>query len=598
MVKEEKQRSEIEDKYKWDLTVMYKNLSDCEKDFQNVKALVDKVVSYKENITNDIKTFEDFFDDYDKLSRLLDKVYIYSKLLRDQESTNSKYQSMSMKTEELNDYVSEKLSFIEPEILKNNYQDIKEMIKKSSKLKEHSFELECLFRNKDHILSETEENIISLASNAFGTGKEVFYNFDNADISLGKTIDEDENMIELTHSNFIDFLTSKSSKVRESAFNVMFLYYEKFKNTISAAYKGMVKEKFFYSKVRKFEDPLHASLFSDDIDVSVYNNLIKEVHKAIPTLNDYIKLKQNKLNINQMHWYDLYLDISNEPKKSYTFEEAKKMVFESLKPLGKNYLNNLEQAFDQKWIDVYPNKGKKSGAYSWGCYDSYPYVSMNFIGNLESVNTMVHELGHSMHSYYSKKYQNYSNHSYSIFLAEIASTVNEVLLNEYLLRNAKTDDEKIYYITFLLEKIRTTIFRQTLFAEFEKIAFDKYKNKEALTSDLLSNIHYDLNKLYYGDSIILDDKIRYEWERIPHFYTPFYVYKYATGLSCAITIAYSILEKKPNALENYKKFLKAGGSKFPLDILDDIGIDMRNGKTVSDAMKVFKDKLEELKQLI
>ncbi len=598
MDKEEKTRDKIDEKYKWDLSKIYKDQFEHENDFENVKKLVNKVLFYKGNITKDIKTFENFFLDYDKLLRLTDKVYLYSKLLRDQESTNTKYQSISMKADELNDYVNEKLSFIESEILKSNYQDIKEMIKKSNILKEHSFELECLFRNKKHILSEKEENIISLASNAFGTGKEVFYNFDNTDIKLGKTIDSDGNMVELTHYNFIDFLTCKNNKVRKSAFEVMFSYYERFTNTISSAYKGMVKEKFFFSKVRKFEDPIHASLFSDDIDVSVYDNLIKEVHEALPALNDYIKLKQKKLNISEMHWYDLYLDISNKPKGVYTFEEAKTIIFKALAPLGDEYLNDLKKAFDQKWIDIYPNKGKKSGAYSWGCYDSYPYVLMNFVGDLESVNTMAHELGHSMHSYYSAKNQNYSNHDYPIFLAEIASTVNEMLLNEYLLRNAKTKDEKIYYITFLLEKIRTTIYRQTLFAEFEKIVFDKYKNKESLTSDLLSNIHFDLNKLYYGASVILDDKIRYEWQRIPHFYTPFYVYKYATGLSCAITITYSILNKKPNALENYKHFLKAGGSKFPLDILDDVGIDMRSGKPIKDAIKVFKDKLEELKRLI
>lgn len=598
MAKEEKKRSDIDEKYKWDLTSMYKDEKSCQANFELVKKLVDKVLSYKGNITKNTKTFESFFDAYDELERLTDKIYVYSVMLRDQESTNEKHQAMFDKATELNDYVENKLSFIEPEILKTNYDDIKQMISESSKLKEHDFELKCLFRNKKHVLSEKEENVISMATNAFGTGKEVFYNFDNTDVNLGKVKNEKGELVELTHANFINFLTSSDARVRKDGFDTMFSYYESFKNTVSAAYKGMIKERFFLSNVRGFKSPLCASLYSDDIDVSVYDNLIKEVHEAIPVLDDYVKLKQKKLNIKEMHWYDLYLNLSTKPKTKYSIKEAKELIFKALAPLGKEYLSNLDKAFSERWIDFYPNVGKKSGAYSFGCYDSKPYVLMNFVGDLESVNTMVHELGHSMHSYYSNKNQSYANHDYPIFLAEIASTVNEMLLNEYLLKNAKTKDEKIYYLTYLLEKIRTTIYRQTMFAEFEKIVFDKYQNKEALTSDLLSNTYYELNKLYYGNSLVLDDKIRYEWERIPHFYTPFYVYKYASGLSCAITIAYSILNGDENALKNYMRFLSSGGSKFPLDILDEVGVDVRSGKPVKDALRVFKDKLDELKRLI
>lgn len=598
MVKEEKLRSEIKDEYKWDLSKMFLSIKDCEKNFAVIEKLLEEVTSYKGKILESAKTFAKFYERYEKLARLLDKVFIYSEMIADSDSTNNDYQALKMKAEKLNELVRDKTSFIESEILEKDYEYVLQLIKENSKLEEYSFELEQLFRNKDHILSAKEEKIISKAYNAFGTGEDVFYNFDNTDINLGEVTDENGEKVILTHSNFMRLLMSKNKKVRKDAFVAMFSYYEKFKNTISSAYRGTIKENFFSSDVRRFKNPLEKSLFSDNIDQKVYDSLIETVHKNIPALNEYINLKKEILKLDEMHWYDLYLNVSTFKAKEVSLEDCKTIIFNALNILGKDYVSNLKDAFDKRWIDIYPNKGKKSGAYSWGCYDSYPYLMMNYDGTHESVSTIAHELGHSMHSYYSRKTQNYSNHSYPIFLAEIASTVNEVLLDEYMYRKAETKEEKIYYITTLLEKIRTTIYRQTMFAEFEKIVHEKYQNKEALTEEFFSSTYYELNKLYYGNSIIVDDLIRYEWERIPHFYSSFYVYKYATGLSCAISIAYNVLDGKKDALDNYIKFLSSGGSDYPLNILDSIGIDMRSGKPVDNALKVFKEKLEELKKLI
>ena len=299
-----------------------------------------------------------------------------------------------------------------------------------------------------------------------------------------------------------------------------------------------------------------------------------------------------------MNMYDIYVDIVYNKTYEYSFEQGKKMIFEALKPLGENYLNDLNKAFSERWIDIYPNKGKSSGAYSSGSYDTYPYLLLNYTDTIDSVSTLVHELGHSMHSYYSNKNQNYTNASYPIFLAEIASTTNEILLNDYLYKNAKTKEEKILYLTELLEKIRTTIYRQTMFAEFEKIIHEKEDKGIPLTEEELSNTYLELNKLYYGNNVVSDDLIKYEWARIPHFYTSFYVYKYATGLSCAIKIATDIINNKENAKENYLDFLSSGGSDYPLNILKKTGIDMTKPDTINDALKVFKEKVEELKELL
>ncbi len=593
-----KKRDDIEEQYKWDLSALFKSAKDCEKEFKECHRLCDEVLKYKGKILDSADSLYSFYQDFEALDRLLDKVVIYAHLLCDTDTSNSKYQDLKMRALKLAEDISTNLSFITPELLSGDYNKVLDYIKENPKLEEYKFDLEKTFRYKEHTLSTEEEEIISKANNTFGVGEDAFYNFDNADINLGYIKDENGNEVELTNSNYNKYMNSKDREVRKDAFMHMYRYFSNFKNTIAACLKGNIKENFFNSDVHKFNSPVEASLFADNVSTQVYNSLIESVHDGLKYMYDYMELRKKVLAVDHLHMYDIYVDFTKSDNKDIPFEEGKKIVMEALKPLGDTYINDLNKAFKERWVDIYPNKGKKSGAYSWGCFDSYPYLLLNYNNTMDSVSTMAHELGHSMHSYYSKKSQSYINHSYPIFLAEVASTVNEVLLNEYLYKNASSNEEKILYLTEMLEKIRTTIFRQTMFAEYESIMHDKYAKGEALTEENFSNTYYELNKLYYGENIISDDEIRYEWARIPHFYSSFYVYKYATGLSSAISIAYEILNGNTKVKDAYLKFLQSGGSDYPLNILKSVGVDLTTKEPVAHAMKVFESKLNELKKLV
>lgn len=595
---ENKKRDEILEQDKWDLSKIFESEQDFLDAKEKVKHLLDKVVSFKGRILESSDTLYEFYKADEALSRLSEKVYMYAKLLSDSDTKNNDNKDLSMQVEKMFEDIYAQTSFIKTEFLSNDYDLILKYISENEKLKEYAFNLEQIYRYKDHILSEQEEKIITLASNTFGTGHDVFYNFNNADISLGTIHDEDGNEVELTNSNYIKYMNSRNRDVRIDAFNHMYNYFKSFKNTLAASYNGQVKENFFMSDVKKYESPLVESLYADAIDKKVYETLINTIHNKMDVMYDYMDLRKKALGYDEYHMYDVYVDIIDSPEKKIPFDEGKKIVFDALKPLGEEYLNDLKKAFDERWIDKYPSVGKKSGAYSWGVYDTYPYLLLNYDDTVDSVSTMAHELGHSMHSYYSIKNQNYYNHSYPIFLAEIASTVNEVLLNDYLYKNAKTKEERILYLVEFLDKVRTTIYRQTMFAEFEMIVHDKYKEGVSLTSDMLCNTYYDLNKLYYGPNVVSDDLIRYEWSRIPHFYSSFYVYKYATGLSAAISIASDILSGKEGTREAYLDFLSSGGSDYPLNILKKVDVDMTDEKPILKAIKMFEDKLSELKELI
>ncbi len=591
-------RDEVKEQDKWDLSKMYSSSQEWEKDIDRLDQLVSKVENQKGRIMKSSSSLYEFYQSYDAMTRLSEVIYLYAKMTCDTDTTNTEYQKMKSRVEKMMEDISTRLSFISSEMLSVPYSKVLEYIEENPKLKEYAFDLEQTFRYQEHTLSEKEEEIIAKATNAFGTGDEVFYHFDNADINLGTIIDEDGKEEELTNSNYTKFMNSKDRRVREDAFHHMYHYFGSFKNTISSAYKGQIKEDFFLSEVRKYGSPLEMSLYHDNIPVEVYHHLIDAVHERMDVMYDYMKLRKKALGLKEMHMWDVYVDIVDTPTSDIPFEEGKKMVMDALKPLGDTYLKDLEKAFQERWIDKFPNVGKKSGAYSWGSYDTYPYLLLNYNGTVDSVSTMAHELGHSMHSYYSNKYQNSINASYPIFLAEIASTVNEVLVNDYLYHHAKTKEEKILYLTEFLEKVRTTIYRQTMFAEFEMMIHDKYQANVPITEEELSNTYYELNQKYYGKDMISDDEIRYEWLRIPHFYTPFYVYKYATGLSSAIAIASDILTGKEGAKEAYLTFLSSGGSDYPLSILKKAGVDMTTKEPIYKAIDMFQEKLEELKKLI
>ncbi len=589
-------RSDIPNNYKWDLSKMYSNSSDIDSDIETVKSLTPQILEYKGHILDSSNTLYEFMKLTEKQDRILEKLYVYSKMSFDVDTKDNKAKSLKMKIEKLSDELNEAYSFITPEFMESSFDKVLEFIKENPKLEEYKFNLECIYRYKNHSLSKIEEDIFVKAINAFGNCSEAFNAIDNADIDLGY-ITYNGKKTKLTSSNYSIMMKDKDRNVRIEAFNNMYNYYKGLKNTLSSLYVGEIKESRFVSNVKKYNSTLEESLYDDNIDISVYKNLISAIHDNMSVMYDYMNVRKKFLGLDSMHMYDIYVDLVDKKDENIEFEEGKKILFEALKPLGEKYLTDLKKAFDEHWIDIYPSDGKKSGAYSWGCYDSYPYVLLNYNDTIDSVSTMAHELGHSMHSYYSKK-QNYVDSSYPIFLDEIASTVNEVILNDYLYKNAKTKEEKIYYLTDFLDMVRTTIFRQTMFAEFEMLMHDKEQNGVSLTEEEISNTYYDLNKLYYGDNVVSDDLIRYEWSRIPHFYTPFYVYKYATGLASALSIASRIINGDTKTRDNYLEFLSSGGSDYPLNILNKVGVDMTSKKPINDAIEMFKEKLDELKELM
>lgn len=593
-----KKRCEINDEYKWDLSSLFKDENEFLKTRDTLLNDVSDLEKFKGHIVDSADSLYNFLVLDEKIDIQLENLYVYAHMDCDSESGDSKKQARKMMIEKLNDDIGDRLSFIVPEILKTNYDEIKALIDSDKRLQKYSFFFEKLYRYVDHTLSPEEEEIISKATSAFGTGSDVFYNLDNTDINLGIIKDENGNEVELTNSNYNKYMNSKKREVRIDAFNHMFNYFKRFQNTIAASLKGNIKEDYFLSSVKKYTNPLEMSLYGDNIKVDVYKKLIAIIHDNMDAMYEYMRLRKKALNLDEMHMYDIYVDLVDSDKRDIPFEEAKQMIFDALKPLGDRYINDLNQAFNDRWIDIYPNVGKKSGAYSWGTYQSKPYLLLNYNGTIDSVSTAAHELGHSMHSFYSNTNQDYIYHQYPIFLAEIASTVNETLLNDYLYKHAKTKEEKILYLTEFLDKGRTTIYRQTMFAEFEMIMHDKYQANIPLTAEEFNTTYYNLNKLYYGENIVSDDLIKYEWARIPHFYTSFYVYKYATGLSAALAITKDILDGKKEALDNYLTFLSSGGNDYPLNILKKCGIDMVTGEPVEKAISMFREKLAELKSII
>ena len=589
-------RDKIEAKYKWDLTKIVKD----EKEYQNmvdkVKELTNNILDMKGSILSSKDNFKKYLELSNEMNLNLEKLYIYSYLLYYSDTTNTLYKEKSLIAEKLNEDVSNKLSFVDTEILSKSYEEVLELLNEDDK-EEYKFYFEKMFRYKDMTLTEKEEKIIAEALSTFGTGDSVYSEIDNTDVKFSD-INIDGKKVELTHSNFIKFLHNKNQKIREEVFKKYYQYYIDRKNTIAACYKGQIKENFFVFNIRKFETPLEYSLYKDNIDKDLYLNLINVCHDKKNLMYEYMKVRKDILGLDEMHMYDLYVDLVDEKETNIDLEEGKSMIINALRPLGEEYISDLNKAFNESWIDYYPNDGKRSGAYEWNTYRVDPYVSVNYENTFDSVNTLTHELGHAMHSYYSDKSNSYLYNAYPIFLAEIASTVNEVLLSEYMISNAKTKEDKILYISKFLNKVRTTIFRQTKFAEFEMIMHNKYKENIPLTEQEFSKTYYDLNKLYYGDNIICDEEISLEWERIPHFYTSFYVYKYATGLCAALIIANNILENKPNAREDYMKFLSSGCSDYPLNILKNCGIDITKKEVLNNAFNIFEKRLNELKELI
>ena len=595
-MEKEKQRSEIEEKYKWDLTKIYKDETEFEKDLEELKKMIQQLNSYKGHLVDSAKNLLKYLQFDEKLDRKMNRVYSYAHLHFDEDTTNTKYQELQGKVDILMTEYSEKSSFINEEMMKKDYSDIKKYIKEEKELRKYAHNLDDFYRYQKHILTEEQEKVLSSFSNVLSSSEDIFEALTDSDLTLGTIKDENDKEVELNVSNYSIYIRSKNRRVRKEAFKKLYEAYSNHKNTLAKTFATHIECAVQRAKVHRYPSSIEAALFSDNIEKQVYENLIETVHKHLDIAYDYFSLKEELLGVEELHNYDIYAELVDTSNRKYSFEEAKKLVLEALKPLGEDYQNHLKRAFKEKWIDIYHNKGKRGGAYSSGYYDIPPYVLLNFEGKLDDVSTLAHELGHSMHSLYSWENNDYPNSSYKIFVAEVASTVNELFLSEYLLKNSNDKKEKLYILNNLMELFKGTIIRQTMFAEFEKISHEARENGEVLTHEFLEKIYYELNEKYFGKDVTLDEEIKYEWMRIPHFYYNFYVYKYVIGLSCACYIVKSILEGKENAKENYIKFLSSGGSMYPEEELKIAGIDITSQEVIEKALEMFKETLEKFKE--
>ena len=591
-----KLREEIDKKYKWDLSALFESDEAWEKAFSSYKEGIPALTAYKGKLS-DKDSLREFFDKEHQLSLLGERLFVYSRMKRDEDNGNDKYVSMCDRAYNLLCTSETETSFVTPEL---NMIDDEILLKWAD---EQMFENEDLFlksivRNKEHLLSEGEERIMALASEVCASFDNIFTMLDDVDMDFGKIKMSDGTEAEVSHGSYGLFLQDKDRDVRKQAYEAMYNEHTAHINTLAALYASSVKKDVFHARARKFESTLAGELFSGNIPMSVYDGLIEAMHEASPLMHRYVALRKKLLKVDELKMYDMYVPIVENAERKFTYEEAQALSKEALKPLGDDYLELLDRAFSENWIDVYENKGKTSGAYSWGAYGSHPYMLLNFQGRLDDVFTLVHEAGHSMHSYYSDKNLPYEKAQYRIFVAEVASTVNEVLLLKHLLNSTNDKNMRAFLLNHFLDQFRTTVFRQTMFAEFEKRVHTLCEEGEALTVNVLNGIYGELNKLYYGESVDTDKFIETEWSRIPHFYRAFYVYQYATGFASAVRIADMILTEGAPAVERYKRFLSSGGSDFPVELLKITGVDLSKPDTVKAAMETFESVLNEFEGMV
>lgn len=588
-------RSETAVETRWKLEDLFADQAAWDKEYAEAKALIKKVGAFEGKL-NDPAQLKACFELEDELSLHVERLYVYSNMKHHEDTAEPTYQALSDKAKKISVETGEALSFITPEVLSLSDAELDALIENKD-LAVFKHTLEEMRRQKAHVLSKAEEALMAQVGNVSSAPGSIYSILNNADLKFPKVKNEAGEEVELTQGRYIQFLESKNREVRANAFHTMYDTYGKLKNTIATTLNANVTKNIFYARARKYPSALGMSLYGDNIPESVYTNLIDAIHKHLPLMYRYMNLRKKLLGVDELHMYDLFAPLVEEFDMEISYDEAKKIVKESLKPLGEDYLTVLQEGFDNGWIDVYENEGKRSGAYSWGAFGTHPYVLLNHKDNLNSMFTLTHEMGHALHSYYSDTNQNYRDAQYTIFLAEVASTLNEALLMDYLLGKSTDPKEKMYLLTYYADQFRTTVFRQTMFAEFEKIIHEKTEQGESLTPQDLSKIYYDLNVLYYGKDMVVDKDIEMEWARIPHFYNSFYVYKYATGFSAATSFSKQILEEGAPAVDRYLGFLKSGGSDFSINILKKAGVDMSSPEPIEQAMSVFESLIEQMEEL-
>ncbi|EST55995.1 oligopeptidase PepB [Brevibacillus panacihumi W25] len=591
-------RSEVPAEHKWRLEDIYPTDAAWEEDLQKAKKLAEEIATKKGTLGQSSKHLHEALTLQDELLQTLDQVYVYARMRRDEDNANSKYQGLTDRATALSTQAYGAISYIQPEILAIPTDTLKQWIQQDEGLAHYRIMLDEITRFKPHTLSAEEEALLANMSEVASAPSKIFGMLNNADLKFPMITDENGEEVELTKGRYTHFMESKDRRVRKEAFEALYSTYGKFRNTIAASLTSSVKADVFYARTRKYPSALYSALFADNVDISVYDNLIATIREHLPLMHRYISLRKKALGVDELHMYDLYVPIVPEVDMKIPYDQAVQTIKEALHPLGEDYGKVLEEGFTGGWIDVHENEGKTSGAYSWGAYTTHPFVLMNYQDNVNNMFTLAHEMGHALHSYYSNKNQPYTYADYKIFVAEVASTVNEALLMNHLLETTNDKHQRMYLINYYLEQFRGTVFRQTMFAEFEKIVHAKEEAGEPLTADSLNEIYRELNVAYHGPEMVIDKEIELEWERIPHFYRHFYVYKYATGFSAATSLSKQILEEGQPAVERYLQFLKGGSSDFPLNLLKNAGVDMTSPEPIREALAVFKALIEELEQLM
>ena len=581
------------DKYNWDFTRIFKSDEDFNKAIKEAESLSQKLLSYKGKVLDNSSTLFNALELSISLDILVEKIYVYAFLNHYKDMGNVRYLDYKEKALNISNKINSVTSFFVPELLSKDYSYVESLINKD--LEPYRLYLKKLFRVKSHVLSENEEKILSDIADIENIPSDTYDALSNVDASFGHIKDEEGKKVELTTFNYIGYISSRDRRVRHNAFMKEYTFYKNHINTISALYIGNVKKNCILAKTRKYKSALEMALFPDDAPERLYENLIKITNKNTKYLRDYYELKGKSLGY-KLHMYDLYVNSSTAPDKKYEYEEAVEIVNKALSPLGKEYLEQFNYLLDNGCVDVFPHDKKRSGGYQWGIYGKIPYVSLNYIGTIDSVSTLAHEMGHAMHSYYSDTNQSFIYAGYTRFLGEIASTVNEILLSNYLFNNTNDVEEKKYYLIEFLDKFKATIYRQVMFAEFEDRIHKKYENNESITPELLCSEYLHLNKKQFSPAVIVDPYTKYEWARIPHFFDSFYVYKYATGFISALIIVDKLMNEK-DFKDKYIKFLSSGNTLFPLDLLKSIGIDLTDENVLNKAFDLFNEKLSMLKEL-
>jgi len=592
-------RHEVPKEYTWDLESVYATDDEWEQDFQKVTEMIPRLASFQGKLGESGQRLLEALQTRDEVYMVLERLASYAQMRSDQDQANSKYQALDDRATTLWAKVAAAGAYMTPEILAISEEQLEQFMASEPGLQLYRHELDDLRREKGHVRSPEVENLLAQVSEVGSAPSTIFSMLENADLKFPKVKDEQGREVELTEGRFIRFLQSPNRSVREGAFKALYATYGKFRNTLAATYGASVKKDIFYARARNYPSARAMALSASNIPESVYDNLVEVVHQNMPTLHRYVQLRKRLLGLDELHMYDLYVPVVPDVDKKIPYQEAVETVLNALAPLGEEYVAIAREGLTTaRWVDIYENEGKRSGAYSGGAYTTHPFILLNYQDNLNSMFTLAHELGHSMHSYFSRKNQPFVYGNYTIFVAEVASTFNEALLTHYLLQTTSDEKLRMYLVNHELEKFRTTLYRQTMFAEFEHLAHVRAEEGQALTQDWLCKTYYELNQQYYGtEGVVVDQEIEMEWGRIPHFYTPFYVYQYATGLSAAVALSQQVLTEGKPAVDRYLGFLKKGGSDYSINLLKGAGVDMTSPEPVQQALQVFARYLDQMEQM-